>query len=163
MPRRKQEAKENPNNLIARKKLLAQKMDRKKSEKNDKSGVKTSAKDPVVKRPRRFKPGTIALREIKKYQKSTELVLQKAPLQRVIKSIMHAYNAQLRMSSTGALIIQEAVEAHIISLLADCNLCAQHARRVSIQPKDFYLARRIRGKQGEPVPTHNVDPDQTNE
>ncbi|GLD45839.1 histone H3, embryonic-like protein [Lates japonicus] len=73
-----------------------------------------------VKKPHRYRPGTVALREIRRYQKSTELLIRKLP---------------------------SACEAYLVGLFEDTNLCAIHAKRVTIMPKDIQLARRIRGER----------------
>src|SRR5210317_2386771 len=100
-----------------------------------------------VKKPHRYRPGTIALREIRKYQKSTELLLRKMPFQRLVREIATNYKNDLRFQSTAVLALQEAAEAYLTSLFEDTNLCAIHARRVTIMPKDMQLARRIRGER----------------
>ena len=100
-----------------------------------------------VKKPHRFRPGTVALREIRKYQKSTELLLRKLPFQRLVREIAHEYKAELRFQSSAVLALQEAAEAYLVGLFEDTNLCAIHARRVTIMTKDIQLARRIRGER----------------
>ena len=100
-----------------------------------------------VKKPHRYRPGTVALREIRKYQKSTELLIRKLPFQRLVREIAQAYNTNLRFQSTAIMALQEASEAYLVSLFEDTNLCAIHAKRVTIMPKDMQLARRIRGER----------------
>ncbi|KAL3146538.1 5-hydroxytryptamine receptor 4 [Trebouxia sp. C0010 RCD-2024] len=127
-----------------------------------------------VKKPHRYRPGTVALREIRKYQKSTELLIRKLPFQRLVREIaqdfktgvchasvaafgcQHVRNslnvvafvcADLRFQSSAVLALQEAAEAYLVSLFEDTNLCAIHAKRVTIMPKDIQLARRIRGER----------------
>jgi histone H3 len=100
-----------------------------------------------VKRPHRYRPGTIALREIRKYQNSTNLLIRKLPFQRLVREIAQEYILDLRFQSTAILALQEAAEAYLIGLFEDTNLCAIHAKRVTIQPKDMQLARRIRGER----------------
>ena len=92
-------------------------------------------------------PGTVALREIRKYQKSTELLLRKLPFQRLVREIAAQFKGDLRFQSTAILALQEASEAYLVSLFEDTNLCAIHAKRVTIMPKDIQLARRIRGER----------------
>lgn len=110
----------------------------KKSKKTTTSGVKKSHK---------WRPGTVALREIRKYQKSTELLLRKAPFQRLVRELATAHKDGLRFQSSAVQAIQESTEAYIISLLSDTNLCAIHGRRVTIMAKDVHLARRLRGER----------------
>ncbi|KAG5541791.1 hypothetical protein RHGRI_021582 [Rhododendron griersonianum] len=100
-----------------------------------------------VKRPHRFRPGTVALREIRKYQKSTDLLIRKLPFQRLVREIAQDFKADLRFQSHAVLALQEAAEAYLVGLFEDTNLCAIHAKRVTIMPKDIQLARRIRGER----------------
>ena len=101
-----------------------------------------------VKKPNRYRPGVVALREIRKYQKGTELLMRKLPFQRLVREIALDVTklVGLRFQSTAILAIQEASEAYLIGLFEDTNLCAIHAKRVTIMPKDLQLARRIRGE-----------------
>lgn len=99
----------------------------------------------LIKKKRRYKPGTLALREIRKFQKSTELLIRKLPFQRLVREIAQDYNSEIRFQSLAILALQEAAEDFIVSLFQDTNLCALHAKRVTIMPKDLQLARRIRG------------------
>ena len=100
-----------------------------------------------VKKPHRYRPGTVALREIRKYQKSTELLIRKLPFQRLVREIAQDYKTDLRFQSSAVLALQEAAEAYLVGLFEDTNLCAIHAKRVTIMPKDIQLARRIRGER----------------
>ncbi|KMZ69659.1 histone H3 [Zostera marina] len=99
-----------------------------------------------IKRPHRYRPGTVALREIRKYQKSTELLIRKLPFQRLVREIAQEFKFDLRFQSHAILALQEASECYIVGLFEDTNLCAIHAKRVTIMPKDIQLARRIRGE-----------------
>ena len=100
----------------------------------------------AVKKPHRYKPGTVALREIKKYQKSTELLIRKLPFQRLVREVATDYKTDLRFQSSAVLALQEASESYLVGLFEDTNLCAIHAKRVTIMPKDMQLARRLRGE-----------------
>jgi histone H3 len=100
-----------------------------------------------VKKPHRYRPGTVALREIRKYQKSTELLIRKLPFQRLVREIAQDFKTDLRFQSSAVLALQEASEAYLVGLFEDTNLCAIHAKRVTIMPKDIQLARRIRGER----------------
>ncbi|KAL0391915.1 UNVERIFIED_CONTAM: histone H3.3 [Sesamum radiatum] len=95
----------------------------------------------------RYRPGTVALREIRKYQKSTELLIRKLPFQRLVREIAQDFKTDLRFQSHAVLALQEAAEAYLVGLFEDTNLCAIHAKRVTIMPKDIQLARRIRGER----------------
>jgi len=101
-----------------------------------------------VKRPHRFRPGTVALREIRKYQKSTNLLIRKMPFQRLVREIAQDIcpDVNLRFQTAAVAALQEASEAYLVGLFEDMNLCAIHAKRVTVMPKDMALARRIRGE-----------------
>ncbi|CAG7849987.1 Histone H3 [Serendipita indica DSM 11827] len=133
MARTKQTARKSTGGKAPRKQL-ATKQARKTAPKTVASGVK---------KPHRFRPGTVALREIRRYQKSTELLIRKLPFQRLVREIAQ----DLRFQSSAVLALQEAAEAYLVSLFEDTNLAAIHAKRVTIQPKDLQLARRLRGER----------------
>lgn len=98
-----------------------------------------------VKKPHRYRPGTVALREIRRYQKSTELLIRKLPFRRLVKEIMQEFKTDLRVQGVALEALQEAAEAYLIGLFQDGLLCSFHAKRVTVMPKDIQLARRIRG------------------
>src|SRR5271170_2072371 len=118
-----------------------------------------------VKKPHRYRPGTVALREIRRYQKSTELLIRKLPFQRLVREIAQDFKSDLRFQSSAIGALQESVEAYLVSLFEDTNLCAIHAKRVTIrkflpktrcknhvsntytESKDIQLARRLRGER----------------
>jgi histone H3 len=110
-----------------------------------KAARKTVPKLGEPKKKRRYRPGVVALREIRKYQKSTELLIRKAPFQRLVKEIATGIKSELRWQSLAILALQESAEAFLIGLFEDTNLCAIHAKRVTIMQKDMQLARRIKG------------------
>ena len=131
-----------------------------------KAARKSAPSTGGVKKPHRYRPGTVALREIRRYQKSTELLIRKLPFQRLVREIAQDFKTDLRFQSAaiGALqvnvlfskhllhcltatVFQEASEAYLVGLFEDTNLCAIHAKRVTIMPKDIQLARRIRGER----------------
>jgi len=98
-----------------------------------------------IKKPHRYRPGTVALREIRKYQATTELLIPKRKFQNFVREIAQCFKADLRFQSNALMALQEAAEAFLVGLMEDTNLCAIHAKRVTIMPKDMQLARRIRG------------------
>ena len=100
-----------------------------------------------VKKPHRYRPGTVALREIRRYQKSTDLLIRKAPFLRLVKEIAQQIKEDVRFQSTAVLALQEASEYYLVGLFEDTNSCAIHGKRVTIMPKDMQLARRIRGER----------------
>ncbi|XP_048496747.1 histone H3.3-like [Beta vulgaris subsp. vulgaris] len=97
-----------------------------------------------VKKPHRYRPGTVAFREIRKYQKSTELLIRKLPFQRLVRELAQNFRNDLRFQSHAVLATQGAAEAYLVGLFEDTNLCAIHAKRVTIMSKDIQLAKRIR-------------------
>ncbi|KXH35880.1 histone H3 [Colletotrichum simmondsii] len=97
--------------------------------------------------PAPSRPGTVALREIRRYQKSTELLIRKLPFQRLVREIAQDFKSDLRFQSSAIGALQESVESYLVSLFEDTNLCAIHAKRVTIQSKDIQLARRLRGER----------------
>ncbi|BFZ19915.1 hypothetical protein BsWGS_22954 [Bradybaena similaris] len=100
-----------------------------------------------VKKPHRYRPGTVALREIRRYQKSTELLIRKLPFQRLVREIAQDFKTDLRFQSSAVMALKEASEAYLVGLFEDTNLCTIHAKRVTIIPKDIQLTRRIRGER----------------
>lgn len=109
--------------------------------------ARKSAPDTANKKPHRYRPGTVALREIRKYQKTTELLIRKLPFQRLVRELAQELKSELRFQGSALLALQEASEAYLVSLFEDTNLGCIHAKRVTIQPKDIQLARRIRGER----------------
>jgi len=110
--------------------------------------VPKSGKAPKKTRPHRFRPGTRALMEIRKYQKSTDTLIKKLPFQRLVREISNNVAGEPKKWSPVALeALQEAAEAYLIGFFEDANLAAIHAKRVTIMPKDIALAKRIRGNR----------------
>lgn len=97
---------------------------------------------------RKYKPGQRALREIKFYQQNTDLLIPKMAFQRLVREIALNINNQIRFQSTALFMLQEVAEAFLIGMFEDVNLCALHAKRVTIMPRDFILARRLRRDPG---------------
>ena len=112
-----------------------------------KAARKSAPTAGAVKKPHRYRPGTVALREIRKYQKSTELLIRKLPFQRLVREVAQDFKNDLRFQSSAVMALQEAAEAYLVSLFEDTNLCAIHAKRVTIMPRDMQLARRIRNEK----------------
>ena len=111
--------------------------------------VKAPCKPPPcqMQKRRRFRPGTVALREIQQYQKSTDLLIRRAPFQRVMYEIVRSFRNDLRIQAAAIKGLQEVAEAYLVSLFEDSNLCAIHAKQVTIMPRDVQLARRICGER----------------
>ena len=89
-----------------------------------------------------YRPGTLALLEIRKYQQSTHCLIRKLPFQRLVREITQDFKTDLRFQSSAIMALQEAAEAYLVGLFEDTNLCAIHAKRVTIMPKDIQLAQR---------------------
>ncbi|KAG5187467.1 histone H3 [Tribonema minus] len=103
-------------------------------------------------RQRRHKPGEKALKEIRTYQRSTELLIRKLPFARLVREVQEMFTPRgvlYRWAADALLALQHAAEAHLVGLFEDANLAAIHAKRVTIQPRDMQLARRIRGRMRE--------------
>ena len=97
----------------------------------------------------RYRPGTVALREIRFYQKSAHLLLRKGPFARLIQEIAMEFGesgSKKRWQLNAITALQEASEAYLTGVFEDTNLEAIHAKRVTILPKDVVLVRRIRGE-----------------
>jgi len=126
-------------------KTAGAKAPRKSSKKNNSQGA--AAAGGKQKKTHRFHPGTVALREIKKYQKSTNLLLRRAPFSRLVRELAQKQKEQLRFQASAISALQEATESYLISLFEDTNELAIHAKRVTIMSKDLKLARRLRGER----------------
>ena len=102
-----------------------------------------------------YRPGMVVLREIRRYQKSTECLIKRSPIQKLIREIFQEYRVcpdgpgtpsiQVKFQSTAIAALQEAAENFIVGLFEDVNLLAVHAKRVTVMPRDIRLALRIRG------------------
>ena len=138
------------------KRALAKKREEECKKAADRLAKKGGQKAPKggVKKRHRYRPGTVALKQIRQYQKSTELLIRKLPFQRLVREIAGDRNiitsppcGKVRFQSAAIMALQEAAEAYLVGLFEDTNLCTIHAKRVTIMPKDIQLARRIHGKR----------------
>merc|ERR1712167_271187 len=132
---------------MARTKHTARKSTAAKTPKKSTAGKKAPKAPGGIKKAHRFRPGTVALRHIRKYQKSTDLLIRKLPFQRLVRYIAQDYKSDLLFQSSAVAALQEASESYLVGLFEDTNLCAIHAKRVTIMPRDIQLARRIRGER----------------
>ena len=97
-----------------------------------------------VKKTRKYRPGTVALREIWQFQKSTELLIRKLPFLQLVHEIaLEVGKYDLHFQENTIICLQEAAEAHMVGLMEDAKLCTIHARRVTIMAKDIQLACNI--------------------
>ena len=113
----------------------------------NKAGQRNLPSTSGIKRPHRYRLSTVALREIRRYQKSTELLIRKLPFARLVREVAQDFKTDLRFQQEAIAALQEASEAYLVGLFEDTNLCAIHAKRVTIMPKDIQLAHRIRGER----------------
>ena len=98
-----------------------------------------------VRKRRRFRPGTRALLQIRKYQKSTELLIRKLPFQRLVREVVQEMfkTKSYRFQSTAILALQEASEDFLVHMFSQCNDICIHGKRVTVQQKDIQLWRRL--------------------
>lgn len=107
---------------------------------------KKRAENPDLEKKKiKYKPGTVALREIKRYQKSVDILLPRAPFQKVVREITQSIDNDLRFQGAALMAIQEAAESYLVGIFEDSQLCSLHAKRVTVTLADMRLARRIRG------------------
>lgn len=133
---------------MARTKQLARKSTGGKAPRKQLATMKSISPSPKKVAPtRRYRPGTLAIREIRRYQKSTNLLIKRLPFHRLVREITQDIKGDLRYQSVALDALQEASEAYLVGLFEDTNLCALHAKRVTIHTKDIQLARRIRGER----------------
>ena len=133
---------------MARTKALATKANKQaKTKPQKKSQTKSSSKKEGAdgKRKNRYRPGQAALREIKKYQKQTDLVIRRMPFQRLCRDIAREFVPEVRFQPSTLQALQECTEMYIAGLFEDTQLCTLHAKRVTVYQKDMMLAQRIRG------------------
>ena len=100
----------------------------------------------AIKKPHRYRPGTVALQEIRRYQRTTELLIRKLPFQRLVRELAQNFRSELRFQSSAIGALQDATESYLVGLFEDVNLACLHAKRVTIFPSDMRLARRLRGE-----------------
>jgi histone H3/H4 len=119
-------------------------------QKTPKRASAASSSSGATPQKKRYRPGEKALREIRFWQRNTDLLLRKLPFARVVREIQtYFFKGEFRWQAEAMLALQEAAEAHLVGLFEDANLCTIHAKRVTVMPKDMQLARRIRGPMRE--------------
>ena len=100
-------------------------------------------------KPRRYRPGTVALWEIRRYQRSTELLVRRVPFDHLVRELVQDLwrgGCVLRILPAAITALQEAAEAYLVLFFKDTNLCTIH-KCVTIMPKDIQLAQRICGER----------------
>jgi len=143
MARTKQTARKSTGGKIDRARILEAKRGTKTRKGKSKGEV------AGVKKKHRWRPGTVALREIRRFQKSTELLIPRSPFLRLMREVINEVKqgpSQMRVQVGAVGALQEAAEAYLVGLFEDTNLCAIHAKRVTIMPRDIHLAQRLRGR-----------------
>lgn len=110
------------------------------------------ARKQPARKPHRFRPGTRALMEIRRLQKLCNSIIPYAPFLRLVLEIAQTFKTDVRMQKEAVLALREASEAFIIHMLENAQLCAIHAKRVTIFPKDIQLVRRIKDGVGSAFP-----------
>ncbi|GAM29497.1 hypothetical protein SAMD00019534_126730, partial [Acytostelium subglobosum LB1] len=106
------------------------------------SGGKKQKKQPVA--PRRGRRRNLAINEIRRYQRSADLLIPKKSFQRLVRKIVSEHATDLRIQASAMAALQTASEAYLVSFFEDINCCAIHAKRVTVQSKDIKLALMIR-------------------
>ena len=118
---------------------------KKKNTKGSKRRSRMDSDEPKEKRKIRYHPGTVALREIKRYQKHAKPLTAKSPFDRRVRNVIKAWDPEFRLRPASLEAMREATEAYLVEILSDSNLCAFHAGRQTVMLKDIVLAYRIRG------------------
>lgn len=113
-----------------------------------------SGSEASQKRPARFRPGSVALKEIRKYQKSTDHLMRKLTFQRLVRSIAASIRSEFRFRSIVMHCLQEVIESFITSLFEESNQFALHAKRMTVMVKDLYLLCKI--KYGSLIPLQEI-------
>ncbi|XP_062950802.1 histone H3.1-like [Cynocephalus volans] len=98
-----------------------------------------------VMKPYRYRPGTVVLREILRYQKSSDLLVRKPSFRRLMREVAQDFKTDLRFQMSAVMALQEACESYLVGLFEDTNLCAIHVKRGTFLLRDIQLARRLRG------------------
>jgi histone H3 len=148
MARTKQTSRKSTGGKAPRKQLAEKARRMSQQTSKSKKPRKTAPPPQGVRKPHRYRPGTVALREIRKYQKTSNLLIAKLPFQRLVREIAQDFVTDFRFQKLAVKALQEASEAYLVGLFEDANLCAIHAKRVTIQCKDIQLTRRIRNDKG---------------
>jgi histone H3/H4 len=111
-----------------------------------KSRKQPAPKKEIIEKRRRYRPGEKALREIRFYQRNTDLLIRRIPFARLVREIQtYFFRKEYRWQAEAILALQEAAESHLVGLFEDAYLCTIHAKRITMMTKDIQLARRIRG------------------
>lgn len=100
-----------------------------------------------VKKPFRHRKGWVAKQSVRKNQKTSCLFIPHAPMRRIIRELLADIGHDLRQSKTGLMYVHSLIEHYITDIAMDANLCARHAKRTMLMPKDIQIARTIRGER----------------
>ncbi|XP_041066877.1 histone H3.3C-like [Carcharodon carcharias] len=102
-----------------------------------------------VKKPHRYRPRTVVFQEICRCQYSTELLIRKLSVQRLVREIAQGFETELMFQSASVGALQEAIETYLVGLFEDTNSCAIHAKRLNVMSKDTQLVQRIWEQRAE--------------
>ena len=110
----------------------------------DATGKHPGPRETRRRRPRRYRPGTVALREIRRYQKSTELLIRKLPFARLVREVAYAaFKQEYRFQSTALLALQEGAEDFLVRMFEMVHHITIHDKRQTIKVEDVLLWRRL--------------------
>lgn len=123
------------------------KQDQKCPSKKDSCMAVTKVCKTLHKKQHRYRPGAKALLEIKRFQRSTETLIRKAPFNRLAREIATNIKKDVRFQMEAVEALQVSSEDFLVDVFQDANLCAIHAKRCTLQVKDIQLANRISGRK----------------
>jgi histone H3 len=122
--------------------------------------AKSNPSTPAVKKPHRFRPGTVAIREIKRFQKiSNCLIFAKHPFERYTRAIIARYHPTMKISKDVFSILQYYIEQYIVNVLKDSNDAAIHCGRVKLMSVDIRFICKLRGYALEEDPEEDPEPE----
>jgi histone H3/H4 len=93
----------------------------------------------AVKKPRRYRPGTVAIREIRHHQKSGNLLIPKRCFMRLVREIAQEYSSDIRFAKNTFIALQEATEDALVDVMKRAQLNAIHCNRTTIMKQDMKL------------------------
>ena len=99
-----------------------------------------------LKKPHRFRPGTVAIREIKQQQKSTNACIPLTPFERIVREIIQDYAREVRLQPEAVKALRSAAEEYVVKKFENANLLAIHAKRSTVQVQDFRKVGRIQNE-----------------
>lgn len=97
----------------------------------------------TTKKKRKWRSGTVAFRQIKKAQKSTELLIKKLPFKRLVREIAADFKDDARFTANAFVALQEGAEEFLVERLRDAQSIRSHHDKITLMPKDMDLARDL--------------------